>query len=281
MHITQKTFGRFGGETITQYSLTNDNDMTLRFLTFGARVQQMRLPNRHGANPNLLLGFVTLEDYLHQPGLFGAAIGPIFGKNAAGELHSGRTGWQNWNWAAETVKNKETISITFSLDLPTGADGIAGKQHVAITHTLDNANNWHIDWQIDTDQPVGLRPSLNLPFALTGDPAKTISNEKLTLAGEPIPLAQTKALITTATKATLSAEDWRLTWQTDAAGLALSTLPNIGETNNFSGILGHPHVALTLRPLIDTGDVPYVLPAGEAYKRSTTISLEQSGGEGA
>ena len=44
MQLSAKIFAKVGSERITQYSLVNDHQMTLRFLTFGARVQQVRLP---------------------------------------------------------------------------------------------------------------------------------------------------------------------------------------------------------------------------------------------
>ncbi|MDN6038668.1 MAG: aldose epimerase, partial [Lacticaseibacillus paracasei] len=58
MQLSAKIFAKVGSERITQYSLVNDHQMTLHFLTFGARVQQVRLPNAAGDDPNLLLGFV-------------------------------------------------------------------------------------------------------------------------------------------------------------------------------------------------------------------------------
>ena len=45
MKLSAKIFAKVGSERITQYTLVNDQQMTLRFLTFGARVQQVRLPN--------------------------------------------------------------------------------------------------------------------------------------------------------------------------------------------------------------------------------------------
>ena len=113
MKLSAKIFAKVGSERITQYTLVNDQQMTLRFLTFGARVQQVRLPNTTGLDPNLLLGFVTLEDYLHQPGLFGAMTGPL----APDDPKTIPGAWQNWNWAVKTSQTAD-LAITFSLNLP-------------------------------------------------------------------------------------------------------------------------------------------------------------------
>lgn len=56
MKISSKVFYRLGSENVMQYSLQNDHHMTLNFLTFGARVQQVRLPNRDQFDPNLSIG---------------------------------------------------------------------------------------------------------------------------------------------------------------------------------------------------------------------------------
>ncbi|MFD1484763.1 aldose epimerase [Lacticaseibacillus baoqingensis] len=260
MSISTKLFAKIQGEVITQYTLTNANHMAVRLLTFGARVQQLRLPNAAGADPNLIVGFVTLQDYLNQPEPFGALLGPDFDQRT-------RTGWQNWNWDAQINAD----AVTFSLTLPKKIDGQPGTQHVAVTHQLSADNCWTQTWTITTDTPIAIRPGFDLAFMLTGDPARVIDHQQLTLGDQPAATPTTG--LTTATSARLSDEAWQLALETDAAGLAVSTFEHIDTTTNFNGILGHPRAAVGLRPLVAADDQPITITAEKPYQQTTKISL--------
>lgn len=267
MEIAHTLFANIGNEPILQYTLTNDAGMTLKFLTFGARVQQMRLPNAAGLTPNLTIGFITLQDYLNQPGLFGAAIGPDFHAS-----RTARTGWQNWNWAATTAQTATTVSVTFSLTLSEQADQTPGTQQVAITHTLDQANHWTVAWQIESDVLIHVRPGLNLAFLLTGDPAQTVLHQAFTLDGKKTPLPVADEIVPAST-ATLADRDWQLALTTDAPGLALSTFPEIDDDQTFNGILGQPHMAVGMRPLPTPEDHPVAVGPGQPFARQSTFTL--------
>lgn len=268
MKITSKVFYRVNDEKIMQYSLQNDHGMTLNFITFGARVQQVRLPNRAGMNPNLTIGFITFQDYAEDSELFGATIGPIAGANGDQPLNSGRTGWQNWNWDAETEEAEDHVSVKFSLRLGDGQDGLPGGRTVALVHTLDNRNRWTIDWHIETDTKVQLRPKLNVAYALTGDPAQSVMDQRLRLDAEPVPLPA-KTLSTEATMATLTANDWALSINTEGPGLVVDTFAHLNEQNYFNGITGAPHTAVAIRPVTPL----FTLMPGAPFERRTTVTL--------
>lgn len=270
MHIESNVFVRLKEGDVTQYTLTNDNAMSLSVLTFGARVSRLRLPNRDGHNPNLTIGFITFQDYLHTPGLWGATIGPLAGPNDELPDDSGRTGWQNWNWHATTEEGDDYVSVTLSLTLEDGQDGLPGRRKVAIRHVLDNANHWQVDWHIETDTPVPLRPRLNVPFVLSGDPAKSVMDQRLRLDAEPAELPE-RQLHTEATVASLIAKDWMLHFVTDAKGLVIDTYPDIDDQCFFEGITGHPHLAIGIQPAM----AEFTLMPGAPFKRTTEITLHR------
>ncbi len=262
-------FVRLRDDVITQYTLENDRGMSLSFLTFGARVSRMRLPNKAGHNPNLTLGYITFQDYIEEPGLFGATIGPVFGEQGALPANSGRTGWQNWNWHAETRQDDQHVQIRLTLDLADGMDGQPGSRHIEVLHTLDNDNHWTIDWHVTSDAVIACRPLINLPLVLTGDPAQTVMTQKLRLDAEPVALPVDRPLISEATTARLIAKDWAVSLETDAQGLTVTTFPEVDATNCFNGILGHPHVAVGLRPT----NGPFMLGPTRDFDRTTTLTL--------
>ncbi|WP_390408624.1 aldose epimerase family protein [Lacticaseibacillus jixiensis] len=261
MSVTTKVFARLQNEVITQYSLTNQNQMAVRLLTFGARVQQLRLPEANGADPNLIVGFVTLQDYLNQPEHFGALLGRDF-------AHPTRTDWQNWNWAA-TIDGPNQVSFHLTLDQT--ADDTPGQQQLTVTHQLDDDNVWTSSLQVTSDTPITIRPWQNLAFMLTGDPARTIMHQQLTL-GDAAPITPT-ATVSTATKVRLADAAWALDWTTSGLGVAVSTYEHLDTTTNFNGIQGHPHAAVGLRPLVDAQDAGVIVDAAHPYTLTTTVQL--------
>ncbi|WP_461215333.1 aldose epimerase family protein [Lacticaseibacillus sp. GG6-2] len=260
MSVESKLFARIQGEPITQYSLVNSNQMAVRLITFGARVQQLRLPNADAFDPNLIVGFVTIQDYLNQPEPYGALLGPDYANHE-------RADWQNWNWDATVGDN----AVTMTLTLPEAADGRPGTQQVTITHTLDDDNCWQQHLLIQSDTPMAIRPAQNLAYMLTGDPARTIDHQKLTIDGVT---ASPQPQTTTTTQARLEDEDWQLTLSTDAAGLTVSTYDHIDTTTNFNGIQGHPHAAVGLRPLVTADDQSIQIDSEHPYEQTTTVILQ-------
>jgi len=69
--ITKAPFGTansgpYGGnETVFRYTLTNSHCMRVRVITYGATVQSIRVPDRHGHLANVALGFKTLKEYVN------------------------------------------------------------------------------------------------------------------------------------------------------------------------------------------------------------------------
>jgi hypothetical protein len=64
--ITSRTPGRrsgpYGGnQTVFRFILTNSHCMRVRIITYGATVQSISVPDRHGHLANVALGFKTLE----------------------------------------------------------------------------------------------------------------------------------------------------------------------------------------------------------------------------
>ncbi|WP_262316092.1 aldose epimerase [Lacticaseibacillus parakribbianus] len=271
MQIESATFVRLRDDNITQYTLTNDAGMSLSFLTFGARVSRVRLPDRDGHNPNLTLGYITFQDYINEPGLFGATVGPVFGSQGDLPENSGRTGWQNWNWQAATAQDDTHVQLRLTLNLPDGADGLPGQRRISVLHTLDQDNHWTIDWHVETTAAIPCRPLINIPFVLTGDPAQTVMSQKLRLDAERVALPTDRPVRSESQTASLIGKKWSLSLETDAKGLEVTTFPEVGETNCFNGILGQPHVAVGIRP--QNGN--FMMTPDRPFDRQTIITLHR------
>src|SRR6185437_5916849 len=69
--ITKQRFGTansgpYGGnQTVFRYTMTNRDCMQVRVITYGATVQSITVPDRHGDLTDVALGFKTLADYVN------------------------------------------------------------------------------------------------------------------------------------------------------------------------------------------------------------------------
>jgi len=157
--ITKEDFGTansgpYGGdETVFRYTLTNSSCMRVRVITYGATVQSIDVPDRHGHLANVALGFASLADYVNldspppgTPGFGGPYFGETIGRyanriggasfklngqtytlpvnNGPNTLHGGFVGWGNRIWQNPvTAQGKSRVSLTMSLVAPNGDEG--------------------------------------------------------------------------------------------------------------------------------------------------------------
>jgi aldose 1-epimerase len=157
--ITKQNFGTansgpYGGnQTVFRYTMTNSDCMQVRVITYGATVQSITVPDRHGHLADVALGFKTLADYVNLDSppptappsgnpYFGETIGryanriggasfKLNGKtytlpvnNGPNTLHGGFVGWGNRIWQHPTTASGHgSVSLTMSLVAPNGDEG--------------------------------------------------------------------------------------------------------------------------------------------------------------
>jgi aldose 1-epimerase len=157
--ITKEDFGTansgpYGGnQTVFRYTMTNSNCMQVRVITYGATVQSITVPDRHGHPADVALGFKTLADYVNldsppptSPNFGGPYFGETIGRyanriggasfklqgktytlpvnNGPNTLHGGFVGWGNRVWQnPTTATGKGSVSLTMSLVAPNGDEG--------------------------------------------------------------------------------------------------------------------------------------------------------------
>ena len=151
-----KTIEPYTGKNtaVYRYTLTNCNGMSVKILTYGADTQEINVPGRHGAEPDVVLGFKTLQDYVTSvsPPVI-ANGGPYFGEivgryanriakgtfhlngktytvpinNGVNALHGGLVGFGNHIWKAKPVSGPGSAGVQLTLVSPNGdASGAPG-----------------------------------------------------------------------------------------------------------------------------------------------------------
>ncbi|MDB5210471.1 MAG: galactose mutarotase, partial [Sediminibacterium sp.] len=64
--ITEKPFGVFENEAVTQYTLTNANGMKVSIINYGGTVTNLMTPDKDKHMGDVVLGFDSLGGYLQK-----------------------------------------------------------------------------------------------------------------------------------------------------------------------------------------------------------------------
>src|SRR3546814_4687463 len=75
MTIAKEAFGELEGRSVDAYTVTNGNGLSARFITFGARLVSMHVPDRERRLADIVLGFDDFASYVATDHYFGATCG--------------------------------------------------------------------------------------------------------------------------------------------------------------------------------------------------------------
>src|SRR5256885_3007536 len=131
--ITKQPFGSTSEGQVDRYTLTNGNGMRVRILTYGGILQTIDVPDRHGHNANVTLGFDNLADYVAKSPYFGALVGRYANRiangrftlegvtyelpinNAPNSLHGGTVGFDKHIWATTPFRHGDDVGLVMTL----------------------------------------------------------------------------------------------------------------------------------------------------------------------
>jgi aldose 1-epimerase len=188
--VERSEFGKLDdGTTIEQFTLHNAKGATAKFITYGATLRELWMPDRAGKEGDVVLGFDSLKGYLGQHPYFGATIGRYGNRIAGGKftldgkeytlpqnngpntLHGGKLGFDKRVWKGEPVKMEHGAAVRFTYTSADGEEGFPGTLKVTVVYTLTDENALKIDYKATTDKatPVNLTNHSYFNLAGTGD----------------------------------------------------------------------------------------------------------------
>ncbi|HEY9131489.1 MAG TPA: aldose epimerase family protein [Dyella sp.] len=188
------------GSRVDAVVLTNAHGVTARILSFGATLQSLSVPDRHGKFANITLGYASLDSYIKKPQYFGASVGRYANRIAKGHfvldghaydvpvndtpnaLHGGTTGFDKAVWTIGEVKHDaNSASVTLTHVSPDGDMGFPGKLTVKATYTLDADNRLSIDYRATTDRTTIVNLTNHAYWNLSGEGSGSVMDQKLTI----------------------------------------------------------------------------------------------------
>ena len=201
---TREPFGQLpDGTAIESVNLTNGHGVSARIIAWGAALQSLRLPDRHGKPADVVLAYPDMTGYLNKPQYFGATVGRVANRIAGGSfeldgvrhqvtrnegtnsLHGGAKGFDKQVWTITEVKSGPIASVTLRRVSPDGEEGYPGTLTAQITYALDEHNQLTTTYSATTDKPTVVNLTNHSLFNLAGVAGgHDALGEKLTIAAD-------------------------------------------------------------------------------------------------
>ena len=190
-------FGTHDGQPVQAVTLTNANGLRARLITFGARLTELHVPDRHGRLDDIVLGCDTLADYAATATYFGATCGRYGNRIAGGlvtldgrtvqldcnegpnHLHGGRAGFDRKLWTIATLGE---AAVTFTALAEDGEMGFPGACHLRATYALGDDNRLTVTMQADTTRTTLMNMVHHSYFNLAGQGSGDVLGQKVRLA---------------------------------------------------------------------------------------------------
>jgi aldose 1-epimerase len=195
--VTEKPFGNFNGETVTEYTFTNENGMQVSIINYGGTVTKIITKDKDGKDGDVILGYGSLTGYLQKGNpYFGCLIGRYGNRIAKGKfmvdgktyqlatnnngqsLHGGVKGYDKVMW---TVKTKTDSSLTLTYLSKDGEEGYPGNLNIEVIYELTSDNGLKINYAATTDKATPINLTNHCYFNLSGGKDTTILQHKLQL----------------------------------------------------------------------------------------------------
>lgn len=187
MNISKHAFGEYEGKTVDEYTLTNDNGISISVITFAGLWRSYT-----DGKTNLLLNSADLENYTNNPFFAGRIVGRIGGRLKDGKftlngkeyqvdqnegnnnLHGGSNGFSFQIWDAQTSQDANGVSLTLTKTFTPEMDKFPGKMPTKVTYTLSNDNSVTIDFTATSDADTLFNPTSHAYWNLADEDTDNI-----------------------------------------------------------------------------------------------------------
>lgn len=170
-----------------QYTLSNANGMRVTILPYGATIQSIEVPDRHGQVNNVVLGFADPARYREEHPYLGAVVGRYanriggasFGldgtayslpeNDGPNSLHGGTTGFSHRDWTVLREPTDASPVIELGITSPDGDQGYPGTLEARVTYTVLEHNALRVDYTATTDKLTVVNLTNHAYFNLAGE----------------------------------------------------------------------------------------------------------------
>ena len=184
------------------YTLRNAQGMAVRVCNFGARIQQILVPDRHGQWADVVLGYGSLAELRRDTAWLGAFIGRYANRIAAARLtlngrhytlpandgqnilHGGARGCGMQVFDVRQVStNRLELAYLFHAE----DDGFPGELALQLSYALDDQNTLWVAWTAQAlDQPTVASFTSHAYFNLSGLAHSTVLDHQVSIPADQV-----------------------------------------------------------------------------------------------
>ncbi len=185
MHQATLPFGTLSdGRCANLYLLSNDSGMTVGVSDLGADLVLVRVPDRHGNRPDVLLGYDSAAGYKVNGPDFGAIVGRCANRIAQASfklngvsyhltanegpnnLHSGPHMYFQRLWTHRVQASND--SVAFELTSEPNDQGFPGSLKIAVNYRLDESNALEISYDAQPSEATIVNLTCHAYWNLNG-----------------------------------------------------------------------------------------------------------------
>ncbi len=187
--------GLVDGRTVDLYTLRNRQGMAVRISNFGARIQQVLVPDRDGQMADVVLGYDSLAAVLQDTSWLGAFVGRYANRiggarltlnglqyalscnDGSNTLHGGTLGCSA---RVFNVMHADEERLVLAYRFHPEDDGFPGTVDLTLTYTVDTDNTLVVAWEAKAlDQPSVVSFSSHAYFNLSGIAGSSILDHEV------------------------------------------------------------------------------------------------------
>jgi aldose 1-epimerase len=199
--LPAKPFGPLpDGSATSLFTLQNDR-LRVRITDYGGRMVSVEAPDRDGRSNHVVLGFDSVDGYLHKSSSFGTLLGRYANRIAGGRfsldgqiytlsrnsgpatLHGGAEGFSKHLWTVATAEADPTPTLVLTHCSPDGDQGFPGQVTVQATYQLA-ADTLSLAFEARTTKPTAINLSVHPYFNLGGPGCGDVLGHEVTIAAD-------------------------------------------------------------------------------------------------
>ena len=201
--ITCEDWGTVDSKPVYLYTLTNSNGVSAKITNYGGIIVEFNAPDKGGQIENIVLGLVSLDDYLSERSFFGSIIGRYADIIAEAKFtldnveytlssggHGGKKGFDQRVWHSTTSSDKQSATVSLVYLSADGEEGYPGNLTVHVDYVLNNENELHICYTATTDKPTVLNLTNHSFFNLTNCRENVLNHQVRIYADAYTPYAE-------------------------------------------------------------------------------------------
>ncbi len=203
MGIVVKAVALRKGVLCEAIEVTNALGNKAEYLTMGAAIKGIYVPDRKGKLENVVLEYADIADYEKNPANVNVVVGRTAGRIYKGRvtiaghmhrlkpnqnghtLHGGTEGIQTKRWYIVGIDEKKG-SVKLACGCKNMEQGYPGNMCITVTYTWDDTNTLTIDYEAVSDETTLANLTNHAYFNLSGDAKHSIESHELNVKASSI-----------------------------------------------------------------------------------------------